>query len=242
MELTKEFKPVFLICTHNRPDITSRNIERLLRQPFNPQVVLVVTDPIEAQFYRDKFSENVFVVKYPNHPLGGKWQYGVNQARLLMPNPLIITGSDDLLSENFVQEAFKLMMNGYHFAGLSWFYMYETKYKRLSTLRYKKKDWPIGGGRIYSLELLKKLDFELFDVYAKKNLDNKGFLSVKASGLKYKIFWDPSETPLSVVAVKGDWIVMNEAYRFFNSPYIDVLETQVEGGQKFEQICAGLQA
>lgn len=241
MELTKDFKPVFLICTHERAEITSQNIERLLKQPFNPQIVLVVTTPIEAQYYREKFPANVFVVKYPNNPLGGKWQFGVSQARLLMPNPLIITGSDDFLSSNFVSECFKLMMQGYHFGGLSWFYMYESQYKRLSTMRYKKQDWPIGGGRYYSLELLKKLDFELFDVYGKKNLDNKGFWSVRSSYMKYKVFWNPQETPFHVIAIKGNWHVMNEAYRFFHSPYIDVLETEIEGEEKYKQLCAEFQ-
>jgi hypothetical protein len=234
----EKINPVVLICTHDRPEITSTNIEGLLKQAFKPKVVLVATSPIEAQFYRQKFPD-IFVVTHGNSPLGAKWQYGVNQARLLMPNPLIITGSDDLLSPDYIKNAILLMQQGYHFAGLSWFYMYEVKEKRLSTMRYKKPDWPIGGGRFYSFTLLEKLGWQLFDGMGKKNLDNKGFINVKNSGAKYVVFWEPKESPFYVLAVKGVWKVMNEAQRFYNSPYIDVLSKEDMAEEKFKTLCVG---
>lgn len=233
----EHINPVVLICTHDRPEITTTNIKGLLNQDFKPKIVLVVTSPIEAQYFREKFPD-IFVVKHDNTPLGAKWQYGVNQARLLLPNPLIITGSDDLLSPDYIKNSVLLMQQGYHFAGLSWFYMYEVKEKRLSTLRYKRQDWPIGGGRFYSLTLLEKLNWQLFDTSWRKNLDNKGFLSVKNSGAKYIVYWKPSESPFYVLAVKGPWKVMNAADRFYHSPYIDVLETHDQAEEKFNSLCA----
>ncbi len=234
----ENINPVVLICSHGRPEITKTNIESLLKQSVIPKIVLVVTTPIEAQFYREKFP-GIFVVKHANEPLGSKWQYGVMQAKLLLPNPLIITGSDDLLSPDYIKNAITLMQQGYHFAGLSWFYMYEVETKRLSTLRYKKENWPIGGGRFYSLALLERMGFHVFDSLAKKNLDNRGFHSVVSSGAKYKVFWEPDETPFYVLAVKGSWPVMNKAEKFFISPYIDVLSTEEQAENKFNDLCAG---
>lgn len=234
----EKINPVVLICTHNRPEITATNINGMLSQTFKPKVVLVVTSPIEAQYFREKFPD-VFVVKHDNMPLGRKWQYGVNQARLLMPNPLIITGSDDLLSPDYVKNAVQLMQQGYHFAGLSWFYMYEVEERRLSTMRYKRKEWPIGGGRFYSFTLMEKLKWQLFETNLRKNLDNRGFINVQRSGARYIVFWEPSESPFYVLAVKGRWKVMNEANRFFNSPYIDVLNKEEQAEEKYKSLCAG---
>src|SRR5690349_9966735 len=114
-------KPTVLICTHRRIEITDFNIESLLKQTVAPKIVLVVSDMDEYHFFSAKYPQ-VFTCRYPNMPLGGKWDYGVQIARTLGADPLIILGSDDILGENFIENCTKLADDGHHFIGLQrWF-------------------------------------------------------------------------------------------------------------------------
>src|SRR6187402_2622462 len=112
--------PTVLICTYQRREITSLNIELLLRHP-TVQIVLVCTGEDERQFYKEKF-ERIHVVSHRNMPLGDKWQHGVQVAHTLKANPLIILGSDDLLGENFIERCTQLTVEGHDFIGLNEWY------------------------------------------------------------------------------------------------------------------------
>lgn len=224
--MKNDFNPVVLMCTHQRKDVTTQNIHALLKQQVAPKIVLVVSDAGEAGYYRSKFP-GVYIEIAPNRPLGTKWQAGAIASKMFTPNPLIITGSDDFLGENFISNTANYLEHGYDFVGLSWFYMQRQNARERVMCRYIRKDWPLGGGRFYSLALLERMGYHIFDTNLNKNLDNYGFETAKRlCPNSYKVIWEPNESPLYITAIKGNWPTMNEYNAILGSKYINILKTE----------------
>jgi hypothetical protein len=184
--------PVVVIATHQRLAVTTANIKSL----FPYTVVLVVTDINEAEIYRDM--DNVLVVIASNNPLGAKWQAGVDFAKQIPHSHIVITGSDDILAKGYIEEG---VATGSHFVGLRQWYVYQDK--KLYHLEYLAANGlPLGGGRIYSKKILERYGYRLFDTGANKLLDDRGWILARR------------HNPLvlngpRILAVKGDWPVMN---------------------------------
>lgn len=202
-------KPVVLIATHNRVDITKRNIESLLRQSVKPFILLVCSEKNECDEFNDIDDVCVFAIIAPNKPLGAKWQNGVMYDFLgHKSNPLIITGSDDILGDGFIENACRLIEQGNHFIGLrQWWQHHEG---RAYLCKYMaRNNWPLGGGRVYSAEMLKAINYKVFDTKADKHLDDYGWQRVQRSRLKHLVLDNPQKEGLSIHAIKGDWPMMN---------------------------------
>lgn len=212
--------PVVLIATHQRIEITFRNIKSILNQSIVPKIVLVCSDTKEAAFYGVEFP-SIDVHITDNQPLGAKWQHGVNQARLLKPNPLIITGSDDLLGQNFVQHVCETIDRGYEFIGFQRWHVVNGKTCYLFDYTPKMPDFPLGA-RAYSKRMLEAIKYRLFDVVKDKHLDDHGWNRAKASGLKYLLTRASDMFP--IYSIKGDWPVLNQFERMLNSPNCRLLK------------------
>lgn len=198
--------PVVLIATHKRLEITSFNIESLQRQSLVPKIVLVVSEDEEFTYFRNKFPD-VHTILRPNKPLGLKWDQGVQYIRSLKANPLIILGSDDILGENFIQNCTELTLQGNHFICLQrWF----IHHKGTAYLCDYMANLPLGGGRCYSEELLKKLNYSLFDPGKDRHLDDHAWTKIRTSGLKVKWVRNVLTEGLEIHAIKGDWEMMNK--------------------------------
>lgn len=212
--------PIVLIATHARIEITSKNITSLLNQSVKPKIVLVITDRHEYEKYKSIDYQNIFIEFENNKPLGNKWQAGVHQARQLNANPLIITGSDDILGPSFIENACRLVNEGNHFIGIRrW---WQHKDGRAFYCQYRAKHGqPIGGARAYSSEMLKVINYRIFDTTVDKHLDDYGWDNARLSKLKCLVLEDPEEEGLSIHAIKGNWAVMNPFT--LNHPNLKVL-------------------
>jgi hypothetical protein len=199
--------PWVLIATHKRLSITKKNIECLLKS--DVYVILVVTDPDEERLFRQLFPLGVTIIQTANYPLGNKWQAGVEVARRCKADPLIINGSDDILSPKFFSRVSELLAEGYHFIGLKSWYVYDLKSVYLFDYM---APLPLGGGRAYSKELLEKMNYEVFDTRKEKHLDDLGWHKAFNSEMKQVILKEPL-----ILSVKGDWPVMNPLNRMFQS-------------------------
>lgn len=189
--------PVVLIATHQRIPITSANIRTLQEQTMLPVIVLVCTDPLEAEYYRDIYG--IHVVQASNDPLGAKWQAGVEFARQLHPSHLVITGSDDLLCVRFFE---RFCTPGVAFTGLQQWYVYSPATSTLYLFNYMSRQC-LGGGRVYSSKLLDAYDWQLFATDADKHLDDQGWEITNP--MNRRIVADEG----CILAVKGDWPVIN---------------------------------
>lgn len=188
--------PVVLIATNNRREITTANISTLLQQTYRPEIGIIISNGEEAKYYS---TLPVKVIAAPNFPVGAKWQTGVNYVRNNMhASHLIITGSDDILSKDFVRR----FCTGIPFVGLQRWYIWDARKSVLYLMDYLAAQC-LGGGRVYTKALLESVNWQIFDHRANRLLDNRGW---RLTGpLTRQIIKDEGY----ILAVKGDWPVMN---------------------------------
>lgn len=162
-------------------------------------------------------------------PLGNKWQRCVDLARHINPNPLIISGSDDFLSKDYIKMVQRLINQGFDLIGLTSWYTYDTKSNKVYHCEYRNRNinFPIGSGKAFSNHILEKMKYRLFDIKLNRKLDDFGYYSAISHGAKIHLIRDPH-----VLAVKqGDDLNPIESY--FNSPNINTKEVNISVLQNF---------
>ncbi len=213
--------PIVLIATHQRIGITSKCIDSLMMQSIQPKIVLAVSDHSELKYYRKQYPE-VIIAECSNHPLGQKWQHGVDVAKHHIPDPLIICGSDDILGIDFIENACTLIKSGIDFIGLSRWHVYSDEI--LYTYDYNASI-PLGGGRCYSAKALQEINYKIFDTGIDKHLDDHGWKKINSSTMSRKIIRDVREEGLHIVSIKGDWPMMNPFNKFVGHRNVTLVAT-----------------
>lgn len=197
-------KPTVVIATHHRVEITINLINKLFTDYDKVNVIVVTSQLNEFHAFKKLEYENLHVVKYTNWPLGQKWQQGVNYAKKIGADPVIILGSDDELNPEFIPNALEYLKE-YHFIGLK---RYWVKHEGKRYLIDYKPVQPLGGGRVYSKRLLDSIGWKLF-----KNLDRKlddfGWEQVVKSKARFLLVQNIEKVKMEITAVKGDWPMLN---------------------------------
>ena len=213
-DCTCKYNPVVLIATHERTDITTKNIRLLRQQSVVPKILIVCSLRSELEYYK---TLDVSVVMHENLPLGKKWQNGVRAAAQLVANPLIILGSDDILHRDYIKNALIKLNEGYDFVGSTSWFSYDEKRGRLYRCEYMNvnKDYPIGSGKVYSKDILDKIRNKVFDSNSSRKLDDNGYRMISSRGANIYLNREPL-----ILAVKGNWVQMNDIGKYLHSPNI----------------------
>ena len=208
-------KICIIIATHKRKVITTANINVL--KPY--EIIIVASDTDEVEYYR---TVGVHVVQHPNTPLGSKWQSGIDHARKLNADKIVVCGSDDILSKHFLES---IVSMNYNFIGLrSWYVFHAEKLYHLDYLA--PNNLPLGSARVYSKQFLENIDWKVFDPSIDKLLDDNGWLYAKTCSSCLLI-----DSP-EILAVKGNWAVMNR----FNPNHPNVKLVRSFNEQESKQI------
>ena len=217
-----DYNPIVLIATHERKEITTKNIQLLKRQTRVPKIVLVVSNIDEIEYYK---SLAVTVIHHVNLPLGAKWQAGVNAVAKMNPNPLIIVGSDDILIYNYVDMVLDKMKEGYDFIGTDAWYTFNVESGKLYDNKYinRNENRPIGSGKAMSLKFLNDIRWKVFDATKAKGLDDRSYM--QAQNIRAKSFI--IKTP-EILAVKGRWATLNPTEKYLTSPNINVRKANMD--------------
>lgn len=215
-----DYNPFVVIATHERTEITTENIRLLKLQSFVPKIVLVCSLQEEFEYYK---TLGVTAILEPNNPLGRKWQVGVSVAYKMGANPLIILGSDDILSKNYIRDSLRKLKEGFHFVGCTSWYSYDTKRNQTYKSEYSNlnKDFPLGSGKVYSRLILDSCKAKLFDVSANSKLDDMGHKqTIKHNSFLFR-------TP-EILAVKGRWKQLNPIEKYMSSRNIKTSVVRVD--------------
>jgi hypothetical protein len=221
-----DYNPVAVIATHQRVEITEQNIKSLLNQGI--KVVLIVSLQNELENLQ-KMPITVKLV--PNNPLGRKWQKGVEIARKLGANPLLIVGSDDILSKDYLKKVLMKISLGFDVIGCtSWFTFAQGKIYQCEYTN-KNQNFPIGSGKAFSKRILDKIKWNLFNTGINKRLDDQSYIITKNNGAKIHLIREPE-----VLAVKGNWTTMNSMEAYLKSPNISCKEVSKDELKRFDYV------
>jgi len=210
-----------LIATHKRVEITENLVKKLFAEQGDIEIVLAVSLKTEYIHFKNLNNPKLHIILVDNQPLGFKWHKGVKYCQRLNANPLIILGSDDHLSPNFVKNALNILSHKVYFIGFNQYQVLHNKKKY--TIDYKPQI-PIGGGRVYSKRLLDIVDWNIFKINYMKHLDDFGFKQVIASGLNYMIVRDIKKVDMWVTAIKGSWSMLNPFNPYHPNLHIKCVE------------------
>jgi hypothetical protein len=207
-------------------------ISKLLLSYEEDQTLILVgsTDADEAFGNRlmEKHVSRVVFLRFPNNPLGAKWQFAAKAASLLDPQSLIILGSDDLLGPEFYHNAKKLIESNNNKAKLfgldSWMLYDASGDPQISgfpwRLRYRRDVYQItlGAGRLYTRALLNLTGWDLFQITWEKDLDGFGESQAHEYGADIEIL--PSAN-FPVLSIKANHEALNKSTNLLNSQHVE---------------------
>lgn len=203
---------VCIIAVWGRNKAVRANVELLSRQTKKVFTILIVSteeDQNLAKELKEKYRNQLDYIFSVNQPLGLKWQNGIAAARRFSPKAVLINGSDDLLSINWVNRCFREIQEGYDQVGKNKWYFYDVKNRTIYSSKYihaqvskDKTPYTVGAGRMISAKILDKLDWNLYPIEKPKGLDTHSLRTLLANGAKVKIINDEN---IFMISVKGDW-------------------------------------
>lgn len=181
---------------------------------------------------------------YDIQPLGKKWQASVKIAQQLYDAELLaITGSDDILSHQLINHVIQRHQSNLKkspdpeflpsmYCCMEWLVLQRNIKHELwgeffkCHYRYETALQPLGAGRFYPCNFLRKLDYFIFDSDKNRLLDDDGFFAVRdrKGFLEYVSL---AEGP--VISVKGDWLQLNSLDDLIKAPTVNVQEYSFEG-------------
>jgi hypothetical protein len=220
--ILSEYDVITVIAFQERHHVLSIVVNEIFKaQTYNLNIGLVLACSSEDDLAFSKKLQSqhthIGVVFCDNNPLGNKWQIAVNCARNFNTKTLMITGSDDLVTADYISNTHRHVCNYrnncYVMAGVNYWYMLAYK-KNTAFLkmalwgtRYKNMmSMPLGAGRIYNTTFLDSIDWQIFDRNLDSTLDDKGY-NITISSNK-KIFYVTPDNGF-VVSIKGNWDAIN---------------------------------
>lgn len=203
---------------NGRHNILEQNIICLNKQTIKPAIILTCSNTIDYNFAKsceDKY-DNVFTHVSLNYPLGKKFYDSTKFVQSLgNVEYLMILGSDDLLSLNYIENSINQLGNNYDLIGSKRWLLYTTD-KSLFDMGYKKeRDNLLGGGRIYSKRFLDSVDWEIFNPYMYKHLDDHGENLLNASKFKKTILTGDN----IILSIKGYWDCINSTEHLLSNKF-----------------------
>jgi hypothetical protein len=188
------------MAMHGRHSLVETNLRLLSQQKC--KIVVVATLEEDINFLKSLETTSLHIVPHSNYTLGAKWDAGVQKCKELGANPLIIVGSDDFLSANFIEKACELSQK-YDFIYFTKWYIFDQISLKSYFLRYRMI-FPLGSGRVFSGSFLDRMHWKLFDSGVNHHLDDYVFDNLTDND---RILMNPDG--MSLLAVKGRHETMN---------------------------------
>ena len=213
-------------------------IEEILNssnQPLNVYIVLACSNDNDFEFSRrmQEAYKKVGIVVCDNKPVGNKWHIAVEGAKKLNPKALLITGSDDLVSSDYLYNNFKILIEDdlktIGMVGPRSWYMYNLSHDDLYKVSYNnsRHKMPLGAGRLYSRVYLDNIKWKLFERSFDKLLDDKGYYEVIENNL---IVYNPTFDDGCILSVKGDWSALNSFDKILKAD--SIIHSKVRNSEK----------
>jgi hypothetical protein len=186
----KKYNVAAVIPIYGRRPLRRFTMSRLLRINRLKHVVCIGDSPQDK--YAVEQGGGIFV-HHKNYPLGNKWNSGFRFAKSLGVDAVLYIGSDDMISENWMEVMLPLIdeydlvgVKSYHTAKISYDKGIETGYFPGYDGTNREGD-SIGAGRLISSRILDKIDWTPFDGSLNRGLDGSMSKTIINHGGKTKL-------------------------------------------------------
>jgi hypothetical protein len=184
---TKEVNIVAVIPVHGRLPLLKYTIRRLIEKNKVFKVICVGSED-ERETCENEGAEFIL---HENSPLGKKWNAGFMAAKKHNPDGCLFVGSSDWISDNWITHCSKFM-NDFDLIGKPDFYLldYGKKFRMCHWAGYndfRRRDEPIGIGRILSKRILDKMDWKPMQDKLESSLDWSMYQRVLGFGGRVKL-------------------------------------------------------
>ena len=167
----------------HRPQLTELFLDRLehLKEELDCVPVVVGT---EDMFKSDCEDRGITYLDFTNRPLGRKWNHGIRAFKDLDVTHIMILGSDDFVSDDFIRFQMEFSKDK-DFTGCKDLYMFgaNTKRRGFGQLFYfRYKGFLVGPGRVYSKRIVELMNYTPWNVNRNAGLDGSITKSVRLLG------------------------------------------------------------
>ena len=205
---------VAVMPTYRRKKMTLATVLALRAQSLPPEAIVVVGS--ERGDIEAANEAGAYYVDYPNEMLSWKIQAGIDYARGFFPDALMLCGSDDFFSRNWIEalapKTGEFDMVGHGICHLLLLDGGVPEVWRLNVYAGTSRSRePIGTGRLFSRRILDKLDWKLYPEGKPRGCDAICHAQVlKAGGSIHR--YEGKE--VNLLCPKGGWEQINgwEAY------------------------------
>jgi len=195
---------ICLIGIWGRLDLVQINIDLLKQQTKKCKILLIVSCDKDKKFAIDNKVDWVYT---DNQPLGRKWQVGLDACKKYNPNAILINGSDDLLSLNWVEKCYHYIVNQhYDIVGKSNWYVLDLIEKKPFRFKYRNNRVLLGAGRMISRSILDELNWSLFPLHKSKGLDSHCNMILNQHNATRLVL---NTNDIFVISLKGEYDTLN---------------------------------
>lgn len=164
-------KVIAVLPCKGREPLLKLTVSRLLKQC---DAVIVAGHTITE---RAACAGAEFLMCNPDMPLGAKWQLCIDVAMTQKPDAILIMGSSDMISDNWIPELYKYLDEGYAMVGTSGIHFLDVQMRNnLRLVHWKgynnyRSGEPIGTGRLISAKAIQMMGGNVFDRHINHSLD-----------------------------------------------------------------------
>ena len=172
-----------LTALWGRPNITYLFLDRLMHLQ-NKYGVIGACVGTNNEFRASCEMREILYTDYKNKPLGEKWNHGMKMFRDTDVTHVMILGSDDLVSDDFMEYSLDFAKDK-DFCGCKDLYMYGANPSRrgwMGLYYFRYRGYLIGPGRCYSRSVIEQLDYELWSPTKNYGLDGSVVKRIKTLG------------------------------------------------------------
>jgi len=203
-------KVACVIPCHERLQISIETINLLKdKQSLKPTVIVVGWSHVEEKIAK---ATNSLFVKCVNVPLGNKWQMGIEAARDLDVDAVLILGSDTWLTPDWIKFCASKIKDGADLVGKIRWYSCNLKVQQSIEIIHcgyhtsPAADYPVGGGRMISKRILDKMNWQLYPKDIKRCLDIASAKQMNVHNPRIDIF---NTNKHKIMGIKGPWPTLN---------------------------------
>ena len=185
---------VAVIPCYGREPLLKYTIRRLYSKNKIHSVIVIGESKSE---YLTSMNEGAIFLKFPNKPLGRKWNAGYRFCKKFNPDAVLFVGSSDWISNDWIDIAYSELSDDIGYVCKSGFDMVDIKNKEIRFCKWygyicNRKNEGIGIGRLISRKLLEKINFSPFNNNQNNSMDYHMYLKCINNNMTIKILKNDS--------------------------------------------------